>query len=228
MKEAIEDDELLQLSALQHIVFCDRQAALIHVEGVWVENYLTLEGNHLHRKADELGGENRRNVLVRRGVSLRSERLGVVGRADVVEFWRTEPPVTGLALDGEPGRWTIVPVEYKRGRPKTHRADEVQLCAQAMCLEEMFGAVIDEGHLFYGRTRRRQNVRFTSGLRDLTMSAARQMRAMVRTRTIPIRPREKKCDHCSLLAVCMPRPAGARAASDYIESFFQTEEGEPP
>jgi CRISPR-associated exonuclease Cas4 len=130
--------ELLPLSALQHLAFCERQWGLIHLEQVWDENRLTVEGRHLHERADEPASENRRDLRIARGLRIRSLRLGLVGRADVVEFHRLpqedEPSTDTLTLAGVAGRWRPLPVEYKRGRPKADAWDEVQLCAQALCL----------------------------------------------------------------------------------------------
>ncbi|MBV8593520.1 MAG: CRISPR-associated protein Cas4, partial [Caulobacteraceae bacterium] len=156
---------LIPISALQHYLFCPRQCALIHVEGLWAENALTAEGRLLHEKVDAGGFENRAGVRVARGLQIRSLRLGVVGRADAVEF-RGEPP-------------RPYPVEYKRGRPKPHRADEVQLCAQAMSLEEMFGFDLAEGALYYGAQRRRMVVAFDVELRAITVEVAQVARALI-------------------------------------------------
>jgi CRISPR-associated exonuclease Cas4 len=136
------EKELLPLSALQHLVFCERQAALIHLERVWADNPATVEGSHLHRTTDAGQGESRGDVRITRGLPLRSLHLGLSGRADVVEFHRVggDAAMRGVELPGARGHFLPFPVEYKRGRPKrTHRADEVQLCAQAMCIEEMLG-----------------------------------------------------------------------------------------
>ena len=144
--------DLLPLSALQHLVFCERQFALIHVEQVWTENVLTVEGRQLHEQVDGGEAEARGEVRIARSVPLRSLRLGLTGRSDVVELRRS---ADGVEIPGVSGRWRPYPIEYKRGKPKPHRADEVQLCAQGMCLEEMLGVEVPLGALFYGTTRRR-------------------------------------------------------------------------
>lgn len=149
------EDALISLSALQHHLFCPRQCALIHVERLWAEDVATAEGRLLHERADAGGGENRPGVRVARGLALRSFALRVSGKADVVEFHQAGPQASTRPF----------PVEYKRGKPKAHRADEVQLCAQAICLEEMFGTSVPEGALFYGVTRRRLAVSFDDDLR---------------------------------------------------------------
>jgi len=209
------EDDLLPLSALQHLLFCERQCALIHVEQLWVENSLTAEGRHLHERADAGQSESRGNVHIARGVPLHSLRLGLSGKADLVEFHHLPGGQVGAILDGRPGHWRVVPIEYKRGRPKAHRADEVQLCAQAMCLEEMLGADVPIGALFYGETRRRKEIALDAGLRALTEATAARLHRLVASRITPAAIREPKCDRCSLLEVCMPG-AAARSAGRYL------------
>lgn len=206
------EDDLLPLSALQHLVFCERQCALIHIEGVWADNARTLEGTHLHRKADAGPRETRGDLRITRTVPLRSLRLGLIGKADVVEWHR-----------GADGTWRPFPVEYKRGRPKANRCDEVQVCAQALCLEEMLGMRIPAGALFYGLSRRRQEVLFDEGLRALTENAAARLHAMLASRRTPPARRQPKCDGCSLLPHCIPEPAaGRRSAARYLQHALAT------
>lgn len=192
------EDGLIPISALQHFLFCPRQCALIHIERLWAENTLTAEGRLLHERVDAGGAENRPGVRIARGLQLRSLRLGVSGRADIVEF------------SGAPLR--PFPVEYKRGRPKPHHADEVQLCAQAMALEEMFGVEIGQGALFYSAQRRRTAVAFDEGLRELTAEIARRTRAMFDSGRTPPPARIPGCRSCSLEDACQPerleRPPG--------------------
>jgi len=201
------EDDLLPISALQHLIFCERQCALIHIEGLWAENRLTVEGRHLHERADAGGGESRGALRVARSLPIRSLRLGLTGRADVVEFHASEggaPPA-------------VRPVEYKRGRPKPDRCDEVQLCAQALCLEEMLGVSIPAGALFYGTTRRRTDVAFDAVLRALTEETAARLHALVSSGRTPKAEREPKCDSCSLLELCLPGAmAPQRAAATYV------------
>ena len=189
------EDELAPLSALQHFLYCPRQCALIHNEQIWAENRFTAEGRLLHERVDAGGRESRNNLTIERRVLIRSFELGVSGIADVVEIHHS-------------GR--LFPVEYKRGRPKAHRADEVQLCAQAICLEEMLGGEIPEGALFYGKNRRRKSVVFDADLRRLTKRTANELRQMLLERGMP--PPEYtagKCNACSLKDICQPlRPRG--------------------
>ena len=190
-----KSSELIPLSALQHHLYCPRQCALIHVEGQWGENRYTAEGRVLHQRTDEGRAEIRRGVRTVTAMPIRSARLGVSGITDVVEFHADE--------EGE----TVFPVEYKRGRPKSHEADEVQLCAQALCLEEMLGTLIPEGALFYGQKRRRQSVVFGGELRQRTEVTARQAHALITSgRTPPPVYSAKLCQKCSLLEICQPQP----------------------
>ena len=188
----MDEDDAIPLSALQHYLFCPRQCALIHVERQWQENQLTAEGRLLHDRVDQGGRETRNGIRTVRSLPLRSLRLGLVGVADAVELRGPER--------------APFPVEYKRGRPKAHRADEVQLCAQALCLEEMVETAIPEGALFYGESRRRCPVVFDAPLRRLTEDTAEAVRAMAQSgRTPPPVYESRKCDSCSLLEACRPR-----------------------
>lgn len=217
------EDDLLPLSGLQHLVFCERQAALIHLEQVWVDNALTVEGTHLHDAVDAGARESRGAVRIARGLRLRSLRLGIAGKADVVEFHRarsesSEVP-TSIALQQASGFWRPFPVEYKRGQPKLHRADEVQLCAQALCLEEMLAVKILEGALFYGQTRRRLMVTFDQGLRALTEGAAARFHDLMARQVVPAAQWGPKCEKCSLIEICRPK-VDNRAASRYVREIF--------
>lgn len=185
------EDELLPLSGLQHLVFCERQWGLIHVEQQWVENRLTAEGRALHEKVDSGVAETRGGVRIARGLALRSLRLGLAGRADVIEF-----PLDG----GAP-----LPVEYKRGKPKGDDCDEVQLCAQALCLEEQLGVAVPRGALYYATPARRTEIEFTAELRARTESLCERMHDLYQAGATPAAAYEKKCKSCSLYAVCEPK-----------------------
>lgn len=187
------EDELLPLSALQHFVFCERQCALIHVEQAWEENRLTAEGRLLHERVHEQEGESRAGVRIERGLPLRSLKLGLVGVADVVEFHPSP-----------------FPVEYKRGKPKPDHSDEVQLCAQAMCLEEMLGVDVMNGAMFYGKTRHRHDVAFEKSLRDETEETARKVHHLIESGETPRPVFAKKCGQCSLFELCLPRTVQKR------------------
>ena len=227
------EDDLLPISALQHLLFCERQCALIHVERLWVENRLTVEGRLLHDKAHAGPDESRRGVRVVKQLPLRSLRLGLVGVADVVEFHPSEheAPVTSLPHNSQssnsqrapPG--TPFPVEYKRGRPKTDDCDRVQLCAQALCLEEMLNVSISAGALFYGRTRRREQVTLDASLRVLTEETAARLHNLVSFGRTPVAVYMPKCRNCSLIHLCLPEPAkGSRSAARYLQRALRQSE----
>ena len=203
------DDEMIMLSALQHAVFCMRQCALIHLEGIWTENRLTATGRILHERVDNGMHETRRDVRLATALRLVSHRLGVIGIADMVEFHRVGEG--GAPLPDLSGRWMPFPVEYKHGKPNGRNADEVQLCAQAMCLEEMLNVEVPSGALFYGTTRRRMEVRFDAGLRALTESTAEKVHQLFSSGTIPPAEYGKWCESCSLLDSCNPKSQGKSA-----------------
>jgi CRISPR-associated exonuclease Cas4 len=217
-----DEDDLLQLSGLQHLVFCGRQCALIHIENVWADNAFTIQGEHMHNKVHEAGEktESRGDIRIARGLPLRSLRLGLSGIADVVEFHRVNEG--GIPLPDARGLWKPFPVEYKRGRPKRDRCDEVQVCAQAICLEEMLGVDIPEGALFYGTTHHRFDVRFDAALRSETEHAAISLHELIQNRITPPAVREPKCDRCSLMEICMPEVAAkSHSAKSYLDKAIQ-------
>ena len=186
------EDELLPLSALQHLLFCERQCALIHLEQVWDENRLTAEGRVLHERVHEAGDEKRGDVRLARALRLRSLQLGLIGVADVVEFQRAGQV------------WTPFPVEYKRGQPKHNDCDRVQLCAQALCLEEMLNQPVPAGALFYGTIRRRLDVAFDTALRELTAQTAARLHKLLAAGVTPPAVCAPKCESCSLVGLCLP------------------------
>jgi CRISPR-associated exonuclease Cas4 len=201
------EGDLIPLAALQHYLYCPRQCALIHVEQLWAENRFTAEGALLHEATRKVGAENRRGLRTVTAMPIASRRLGVSGVADIVEMHKDDD-----------GRWRPFPVEYKRGRPKAHRADEVQLCAQAMALEEMFVVDLAEGAMFYGETRRRVAVAFDAKLRALTRQVAAEARTMIGAGTTPPAVYEKrKCGACSLADLCRPKQlSGRRSAAAWL------------
>jgi CRISPR-associated exonuclease Cas4 len=200
------EDRLLPISALQHLLFCPRQCALIHIEQLWNENVLTAEGRIAHEKVDDGGAESRHGVKAVFGLALRSFRLGLIGKADVVEIAQTG--VGGIRA---------FPVEHKRGRPKQKDCDRVQLCAQAMCIEEMLGITVEEGALFYGKTRRREDVVFNEGLRSLTEETARELHRLLGSGVTPRAEHGKKCESCSLIEQCLPKVSTAgRSVKRYL------------
>ena len=195
------EEDFIPLSALQHLSFCERQCALIHIEQIWDENRATAEGRIMHERVHEQDHESRGNVRIEYGLPLRSLKLGLVGKADVVEFHR---------LDKD--RWQPFPVEYKRGKPKPDDCDLIQLCAQAMCLEEMLLVSVPSGAIFYGRTRRRLDVSFDESLRQETEEAAKQAHQLIRSGVTPPPVYEKRCESCSLIGECLPKAIGKKSS----------------
>jgi len=196
-----DEDDLIMISALQHYVFCPRQCALIHIEQVWSESGLTAEGRIMHEKVHDEGNESRGAVRIARGLPLRSLRLGLVGVADGVEFRKVGK-----------GAWQPFPVEYKRGKPKPDHCDAVQLCAQAVCLEEMLSMTVPKGALFYGRTRRRTDVVFDDSLRRETEHTAEKARSLIAAGVTPPPVYAKRCESCSLIGDCMPKKMEKRVS----------------
>ncbi len=215
------EDDYLMLSGLQHFVFCRRQWALIHVENLWAENLRTVEGNLLHEKAhDSSIRESRGNTVIMRGVSVHSPTLGLSGQCDVLEYHKS---TTGIPLYGREGMWQPYPVEYKKGEPKENNADRIQLCAQAMCLEEMLCCEIPEGALFYGETRRRETVEFTKEMRESVKSAAREMHEYAKKGYTPRVKPTKSCNACSMKELCLPKLLRAKSVKAYISEAMEDE-----
>ncbi len=196
------NDDLVPISALPHFSYCPRRCALIHVEQVWEENRFTAEGRIMHERVHEEGSESRGSVKIARGIPLRSLRLGLVGVADVVEFHRISKDF-----------WRPFPVEYKRGKPKPDDSDTVQLCAQALCLEEMLGVEVPAGALFYGRTRHRHDVTFDDSLRREVEETAAAVRELIGSGRTPDAVYSKRCENCSLVASCLPKATGKRKSA---------------
>ena len=208
-----EEMELIPVSALNQFVYCARRCALIFIEQAWQENLFTAEGRIMHEKADSNGYESRGSIRIDYSVPIRCLRLGLIGKADVVEFHIRDD-----------GKWIPFPVEYKRGKPKIDDCDRVQLCAQAICLEEMLNVEIEEGALFYGKTRRREGVFFDERLRVETSAVAQKVRALIESGVTPKPEYSKKCEHCSMLELCMPKTCGkARSASAYLLKAMEVE-----
>ena len=210
------EEDFLQLSGLQHFRFCRRQWALIHIENQWNENYFTVDGSLMHENAhDGEKRESRGDLLILRGLPVFSRTLGISGQCDVVEF-RRDPD--GVSLRGRDGLWKPFPVEYKRGKPKAHSADELQLCAQAMCLEEMLCCDIPQGALFYGEPRRRTAVDFTPELRkDVRDCLAEMHQLYERGYTPKVKP-GSMCRACSLKELCLPSLTRRRSVVEYLNA----------
>ena len=216
------ESDLLMISALQHLIFCERQCALIHLEGQWDENRFTAEGHVLHKRVDQSKSESRRDVRTASALRIRSLSLGLTGVADMVEFHQ-KPSATDEAglviavpLPNAAGLWAPFPVEYKRGHPKEHRADEVQLCAQALCLEEMLSVYIPAGALYYGETRRRADVVFDTELRQLTQDTANRLHQMLSSGITSPPFDTAHCSSCSLAGICRPDLTDRRSAKKWL------------
>ncbi|MDT3426155.1 CRISPR-associated exonuclease Cas4 [Paenibacillus forsythiae] len=199
---------------------------MIHVEQQWADNIRTYEGDLLHRKADNPAlRETRGKIIISRAMPLISRKLGITGTADVVEFHAAEeddPPDCIASLTGRRGKWKPYPVEYKRGKPKVDDCDEVQLCAQAMCLEEMLGVKIGAGSLFYGQQERRQEVLFTEDLRCGVIDYLDEMRSCFNSGITPAGKYNKACKSCSLHNICLPKLRKG-SVSRYMDSFLEGE-----
>lgn len=213
------EEDFLPLSGLQHFAFCRRQWALIHLEQQWRENLRTTEGALFHRRAHDGGERERRgDTLILRGLPMFSRSLGLSGQCDVVEFHASPD---GVPLQGEEGLWLPFPVEYKRGKPKPHQADELQLCAQAMCLEEMLCCPVPEGALFYGEPRRRTPVAFTEALRQQVRADTEEMHQLYRRGHTPKAKPGKGCSACSLKDLCLPRLARREPVAGYLDQAME-------
>lgn len=209
------EEDYLMLSGIQHFAFCRKQWAMIHIEQQWAENYRTTAGELMHKKAhDDASFEKRGDLLIIRGMRISSRNLGLSGQCDVVEFHQDE---NGVSLFGYDGKWKPIPVEYKRGTPKENNADELQLCAQAMCLEEMLQVYVQDGYLYYGENRRRSHVDFTDSLREEVRNAAKEMHELFQRGYTPNVKPSKKCKACSLENLCLPKLQKTVKVREYIE-----------
>ncbi|MGI5900453.1 MAG: CRISPR-associated protein Cas4 [Christensenellales bacterium] len=215
------EDEYLLLSGVQHYAFCPRQWALIHIEGQWNENYLTMGGRILHSKAH--GGEaqeKRGNLIIYRGLKVCSAELGISGECDIVEFHKSN---AGITLSGYAGLWLPLPVEYKRGKSKLDDCDRLQLCAQAVCLEEMLCVKIESGALFYGEPRRRETVMLTQELRTKLKDTVMAMHRLFDRKHTPKAVKGKHCQSCSIKDLCLPGlgKAGETSVRKYMEAHLE-------
>lgn len=215
------EDDLLPISALSHFVFCERRAGLILLEGLWEDNLFTAEGSLLHEQTHQGSVESQGDFIIVRGMWLRSFKLGVFGRADLIEFQK--PGQEDMA--GEKAVcWQALLVEYKRGRLRREASFEVQLCAQAICLEEMLGISVDSGAIYYGKTRRRLQVELGEGLRLKTIAVAEQLHQLVANGRTPSAVYRPKCRRCSLLDVCLPTTLSPKkSVRRYLKQAIEAE-----
>lgn len=216
-----DDSEFLHLSGIQHYAFCPRQWALIYVEQQWADNARTVDGTIFHERThqEELT-EKRGDLMITRGLRIRSETLGVTGQCDVVEFRQSEE---GITLHGREGKWRVYPIEYKKGSPKPFDADELQLCAQALCLEEMLACSIPEGSLYYGEPKRRTRVSFTPELRQRVKEIICQMNDCLKRGYTPRPKPAPRCKACSLVNICLPNLDKKISVKEYIDSAMEDE-----
>lgn len=216
-----KEEDYLQLSGIQHFAFCRRQWALIHIEYQWEENVRTVEGRIIHDKAhDRFAVESRGDLLISRGMPVFSASLGISGECDVVEFHRS---TKGINIAGKDGLYTVIPIEYKRGKEKQDDIDKLQLTAQAMCLEDMLCCNIPVGYLFYNETRRRVEVKITDELRKQVMEMFDEMHQMNKRGYTPRVKRTKKCNACSLKHLCLPELSSVKTVKNYIEEHLTEE-----
>jgi len=214
-----KEEEYLQLSGLQHFKFCHRQWALIHIENQWTDNLRTVDGALMHKNAHNAGyRESRGNLIVTRGMRVFSSTLGVSGQCDVLEFHRGDH---GITLPGREGLWQPCPVEYKRGAPNEQSGDTLQLCGQAMCLEEMLCCEIPQGALFYGEKRQRNVVTFTEELRNSVQEALAEMHELYRRGHTPRVKPTKSCNACSLKEICLPKLMIKRSVAEYLRQGME-------
>jgi len=202
------EEDFIMISALQHYVYCPRQCGLIHVDDVWQENLFTTRGNILHEKVDTDTYETRGNVKTVRGLRIHSFKYGIVGRCDVVEFH-----------ENHKGK-SVLPVEFKSGKPKDDLSDKVQLCAQILCLEEMLNTKITQGAFFYGKIRRRNVVEIDNDLRTQTENIINSVREIVSSKNVPHAEYAAKCRNCSLQSVCQPKAMNKRKLKNYIKGLY--------
>lgn len=218
-----KEEDLLLLSGIQHFAFCRRQWALIYIEQQWSDNVLTVEGDILHEKAhnEKLSSEKRGDLIISRGMPVVSRTLGVTGACDIVEFY-ADP--NGIKLSGRKGLWSVVPVEYKRGRAKTYTdADVLQLCCQAMCLEEMLLCDIPKGYIFYGEVKHREEILLSDEMRERVKNILREMHGYAERGYTPKVKPSVSCRSCSVKDICLPKITEKASALSYLKSIAEEE-----
>lgn len=212
------EDDMLMLSGIQHYRFCPRQWALIHIEQQWVDNRLTVEGTSLHTHVDDPAYRQKcGGYICLRSVNIASHELGLYGLSDIIELHPAEDETNSITHPKYPGHWWLYPVEYKHGRPKKDEVDEVQLAAQAMCLEEQYGIHISQGAFYYHEIRHRSEVDITDYLRDMVRKIAEEMHVIFKSGQLPAIKKDKHCRRCSLKDICMPNTSTLPAVSTYLK-----------
>lgn len=219
-----QEEEMLMLSGIQHYMFCPRQWALIHIEQQWSDNRLTVEGDLLHTHVDDPFYRQKNGaVITLRSVSIASSQLGLYGLSDAIELHATDKDENTIGHPNYAGRWMPYPIEYKRGHSKPDERDEVQLMAQAICLEELYGITIDQGALYYGETKRRESILFSPALRQLTLTCAEEMHRLYEERQTPKAEFKTCCRNCSLINLCLPKLDRCTSVNHYLEKNLYEE-----
>lgn len=214
------DEECIAISGLQHLAFCKRQWGLIHLDQEWSENFLTAEGRLKHERVDSGYQEFRRGVKQYSGLHVRNFELGLYGKMDVLEVEKTEGPFIEIPWINLSGNWRLRPVEFKHGKPKDNDVDVVQLCAQALCLEEMTGLHIEEGSIYYCEIRRRSEFTFSNDIRNRTKELALEAHNLLASEKLPEAEQNHNCKACSLLEFCMPRTNQDARMKSYFRELF--------
>jgi CRISPR-associated exonuclease Cas4 len=214
------DDDCIAISGLQHLAFCKRQWGLIHLNQEWAENYLTAQGKIMHERVDSGYQEFRRGVKQFSGLHVRNMELGLYGRMDVLEIEQTEVPHVEIPWIKLRGNWRLRPVEFKHGKPKDHNADLIQLCAQALCLEEMTGLSVNEGSIFYCELRRRAEFEFDKDIRTETIELAKDAHRLIASGKVPEAEVNHNCKSCSLMGFCQPNIGNQKKLKDYYQELF--------
>ncbi len=215
----MNENDYLMLSGIQHFAFCKRQWALIHIENQWVENEYTTDGELFHERAhDSSLVEKRKDIIITRALRVKSDALGISGSCDIVEFHKDS---NGITLHNFDGKWLPIPIEYKRGKPKQNNYDELQLCAEAMCLEEMLICRIEHGFIFYGETGKRKQIPLNDELKDQVKSMFKEMHQLFTKAHTPKVRTDKRCYLCSLKNICLPKLNKIKQASTYINAILE-------
>ena len=215
------DEDCIAISGLQHLAFCKRQWGLIHLNQEWAENYLTAQGKIMHERVDSGYQEFRRGVRQYSGLHIHNSELGLYGRMDVLEIEKTEGPNVDIPWIGLSGNWKLRPVEFKHGKPKEHDADLVQLCAQALCLEEMTGLKVNEGSIYYCEIRRRTEYEFDEQIRSRTVNLAKEAHALIKSGKLPSVEDGHNCKACSLKDFCQPNACDNKKIDSYYQELFK-------
>lgn len=214
------DDDCIAISGLQHLAFCKRQWGLIHLNQEWAENFLTANGKIMHERVDSGYQEFRKGVKQFSGLHIKNMELGLYGRMDVLEIEKTDGPSVDIPWIKLSGNWRLRPVEFKHGKPKDHDADLVQLCAQALCLEEMTGLNVQEGSIFYCELRRRTEFEFDDEIRTRTIELAKEAHQLISSGLLPEVESNHNCKSCSLIDFCQPNTGNQKKLNDYYQELF--------